>query len=118
MRPGTSTLGEKQRRFAECVGLLLVYLHSLGYRCALAWAYRPPECAAHLAAAGKGIRNTLHEEKLAIDLDLFDVAGTYLTTVEAHRPLGRFWTDLDPDARWGGDWGDGNHYSFQHGGRR
>ena len=61
--------------------------------------------------------------KLAIDLDLFkDGEGfemgckVYLTKTEDHRKLGEFWESLHPLCRWGGRFGDGNHYSLEHGG--
>jgi hypothetical protein len=111
------TLGEKQRLFTRLVPRLLTRIHGAAHDVALGWAYRPPECAEHLAAAGKGIRSSLHTEKLAVDLDLF-YHGTYLSDTEAHRPFGEYWESLHALCRWGGRWGDGNHYSMEHNGRK
>jgi hypothetical protein len=50
---------------------------------------------------------------LAIDLNLFK-DSEFLEQSEDHRPLGEWWKKQHPDARWGGDFDDGNHYSFEH----
>lgn len=65
---------------------------------------------------GSGIRGSLHEQKLAVDLDLFDSRGRYVGTTEAHRPLGEFWESIG--GTWGGHFGDGNHYSVAFGGKK
>lgn len=116
------TLGQKQRVFARLVARLIEHACRLGYEVTLGEAYRPPAQAAANAAAGTGIRNSLHTQRLAIDLNLFE-AGEYQTDSEAHRPLGEFWESLStPDYRccWGGRFArpDGNHYSIEHGGVR
>jgi hypothetical protein len=49
---------------------------------------------------------------LAIDLVL-DKDGEYLTETEDYREAGELWVTLHPLARWGGEWGDGNHFSFE-----
>lgn len=113
------TLGQKQRRFTKAVGLLILYAYQRGYELTLAEAYRTPEQARANAAAGTGISNSLHTERLAIDLNLFK-DGVYLTTTEAHKFLGDFWKSLGSDYCWGGDFSkpDGNHYSITHQGRK
>ena len=109
------TLGEKQRRFVELVGKLIEWAYANGYELTFAEAYRTPEQAALNAKSGAGISNSLHTKRLAIDLNLFK-DDVFLTTSEAHRPLGDYWKTLDPEARWGGDFSrpDGNHYSLEH----
>lgn len=113
------TLGEKQRRFVELVGKLIEWAYSNGYELTFSEAYRTPEQAALNAKSGSGISNSLHTKRLAIDLNLFK-DGVFLTTTDAHRPLGNYWKTLDPEARWGGDFSkpDGNHYSLEHEGVR
>jgi len=37
-----------------------------------------------------------------------------LGDTEAHRELGEWWEKQHPQARWGGRFKDGNHYSFEH----
>ncbi len=111
------TLRQKQSRFAQAVALLIQRAAALGYEVTLGEAYRSPEEAARLAALGKGIADSLHTQRLAIDLNLFR-NGRLLTSSEQHRPLGEWWETQYTDARWGGRFGDGNHYSFEHGGKK
>ena len=108
-------LGDKQRRFVQLVGKLIEWAYANGYALTFAEAYRTPEQAALNAKSGAGISNSLHTKRLAIDLNLFK-DDVFLTTTEAHRPLGDYWKTLDPEARWGGDFSkpDGNHYSMEH----
>jgi len=111
------TLGQKQRRFAWCVSMLIQHAMREGYEVTFGEAYRTPEQAKRNAEAGTGIANSVHTLRLAVDLNLFK-DGVFLTASEDHKPLGDYWKTLDPDARWGGDFKrpDGNHYSFTHGG--
>lgn len=48
--------------------------------------------------------------------------GVYQPKTETYRELGEYWESLDPDCKWGGRWGDGNHMSYApkelFGGRR
>lgn len=111
------TLRQKQSLFARYVALLLLEAYHLGYEVTLGEAFRSPEEAARLAKAGKGIATSLHTSRLAIDLNLFR-EGHYLSSSEAHRPLGEWWEAQHELARWGGRFNDGNHYSFAHGGRQ
>ena len=111
------TLREKQSRFTRLVGMLIEYAYAQGYELTLGEAWRTPEQAQRNAQAGKGIANSLHVERLAIDLNLFR-AGKFLQASEDHKPLGEYWESLAPDARWGGRFGDGNHYSIEHAGRK
>lgn len=111
------TLGEKQRLFAGLVGKLLVHVYESGYEVTLDWAYRPPEVAAYYADLGIGIRSSLHTVKLAIDLNLFK-DQTWLRTTADHRPFGEWWEEQHPMCCWGGRFGDGNHYSLAHDGKK
>ena len=111
------TLRQKQSLFVIMVAELIVRAYSEGYELTFGEAYRSPEEAARQAKAGKGIANSLHTEKLAIDLNLFK-DGKFLSSTESHRPLGEWWEKLHPLCRWGGRFNDGNHYSFEHGGRK
>lgn len=109
------TLGEKQRRFTRLVGLLIEWAYANGYELTFGDAYRSPEQAKANAAAGKGIVNSLHCQRLAVDLNLFWL-GEYITESSRYKPLGDYWKSLGDDCRWGGDFGDGNHFSIEHGG--
>lgn len=114
------TLREKQSVFVRLVASLILRAYREGYELTFAEAYRTPEQAALNAKNGKGIANSLHTQRLAIDLNLFK-DGTYLSSTEAHRPLGEWWEALStPEYQccWGGRFNDGNHYSIAHGGRK
>ena len=110
------TLREKQSFFATLVALLIQHATREGFEVTLGEAYRSPEDAARLAKAGKGIKNSLHTQRLAIDLNLFR-DGKFLSSSESHKPLGEWWEQQHPLCRWGGRFKDGNHYSLEHGGR-
>jgi len=113
------TLRDKQSQFVLNVAKLIQYAEKQGYELTFGEAWRTPEQAAWNEAHGKGISKSLHIDRLAIDLNLFD-NGDYQTSSEAHRPLGVYWKSLDPHHRWGGDFldskgdpkPDGNHYEY------
>ena len=114
------TLRQKQSLFARLVAQLIQHAITLGFEVTLGEALRSPEEAARLAKLGKGIAGSLHTLKLAIDLNLFQ-NGVYLSSTEAHRPLGEWWeaqSTSEVTCAWGGRFGDGNHYSVAHGGRK
>jgi hypothetical protein len=105
------TLREKQSQFARDVANLIQFAYAEGYEVTFAEAYRPPELAELYAQQGRGIRNSQHTKRLAIDLNLF-LDGKYLRSSESHRILGAYWKSLRPENRWGGDFKrkDGGHY--------
>ena len=103
------TLGAKQRLFVSLVPRLIDYAYSLGYELTFGHAWRTDP--------NIGLPTSNHRVRLAIDFNLFK-DGVYLRTTEAHRKLGEFWEGLHELCAWGGHWGDGNHYSMKHEGRR
>lgn len=137
------TLSEQQRIFTSLVAKLVTFAYDEGYELAYGEVARSDEQAIinslgtsgrvtlsnyldnhpvfkELARAvrnnaGSGIKNSLHEKCLAVDFKLF-VAGVYQTQSASYRKLGTFWKTLHPLCRWGGDWGDGNHFSMEYGG--
>jgi hypothetical protein len=110
------TLGQKQRRFAKLIPRLIDKAYELGFEVTLGDAFRDPRVHGVM-----GVRksyshpSSAHKIRLAIDLNLFK-DGEFLEQSEDHRPLGEWWEKQDPDARWGGRFNDGNHYSFEHNG--
>ncbi len=115
MREKTLTLRQKQSKFADMLAGLLITARQMGYEVTLAEAYRPPETAKLYASQGRGSARSLHVQRLAIDLNLFR-NGRYLSSTKAHTPLGEYWESIG--GTWGGRFGDGNHYSLAHGGRK
>lgn len=114
-------LRTKQARFVRLVAKLIDYAYANGYELAFGEAWRTAEQAAWNAQKkGTGIVNSLHCDRLAIDLNLFR-NGTYLDGSEHHRPLGKYWETLAEDCAWGGRFKpkpDGNHYSLTYDGRK
>ena len=108
------TLSKQQILFTKNVGQLIDYIFSYGYQCTLGEAYRTPEQAAIYAQSGKGILDSLHCKRLAIDINLFDANGNYLEDSSKYEVFGAYWERLDPLNRWGGKFPppriDGNHF--------
>jgi len=111
------TLGQKQRLFARLVGKLIERAYEAGFELTLGEAWRSTATARVMADQGKGIANSLHCDRLAIDVNLFR-GGAYLAQTEDHRPLGEWWEAQHELCRWGGRFRDGNHYSIEDGGRK
>lgn len=133
------TLGEKQRKFVRMVADLIIYAYDHGYEMSFGEAKRSDEQAEINAMGtngrkslclmiermfpllamkiannvGSGIRGSLHEVSLAVDLNLFK-DGRYLASTEDHRTLGEYWESIG--GTWGGRFNDGNHYSLEHNG--
>lgn len=112
------TLGEKQRAFVLNVGKLIIWSYGNGYELTFGEATRDPRVAQLNAAEGKGIADTLHNRRLAVDLNLF-LKGVYQAQSAAYGPLGDYWKSLHSLNCWGGDFRpmpDGNHFSMTDGG--
>jgi hypothetical protein len=109
-----SQLLELQQQFAQDAARLIQFAATSGYGVTLGEAWRTAEQAAWNAAHGSGVAHSLHEERLAIDLNLFK-DGQYLTDAEPYRVLGEFWKSLGTNHCWGGDFHDLvdlDHYSI------
>ena len=100
-----------QTEFAYNVSKLIQYIFEQGYQVTLGEAWRTPEQAAIYEAKVIGIKNSLHCDRLAIDLNLFK-DGNYFGDSKFHQPFGDYWKSLNANNRWGGDFTkpDGNHY--------
>jgi len=114
------TLRKTQSDFARLVPRLIDKAYELGFEVTLGDAFRDPRVHGEI-----GMRKSYshprsaHKVRLAIDLNLFkdsDLDGDvdFLGATEWHRPLGEWWEKQHPLARWGGRFGDGNHYSFEY----
>ena len=109
-------LREMQEIFAKNIAKLITIIFEKGYTCTLGEAWRPPEMAEIYAKEGKGIKDSLHCNRLALDINLFK-NGQYLSTDIAHKPFGDIWESIHENNRWGGRYGDGNHYEMLSGKR-
>ena len=109
------SLRKKQAQFAYMVADLIYWCYEQGYEVTFSEAYRDPALAKYYATQGKGIVNSLHCIRLAIDLNFFK-DGNYLDETEQLTPIGEYWESQ------GGSWGgrfkskDGNHFSLEHNG--
>ena len=65
-----------------------------------------------------GIVRSLHRIRLAGDYGLFTLTGEYLVLNDEYQQLGSYFESLHPLAYWGGRFGDGNHLSVRHQGRK
>jgi hypothetical protein len=116
------TLVEKQQQFSLFVARFIEDLRKRNYYVTLGEAFRPEEMAQIYASTGKGIVNSNHRIRLAIDLNIF-YEGGFLTTKEDLEIPGRLWKSYSNDlieCCWGGDFKrvDANHFSFLHNGIR
>ena len=81
---------------------LILKAYALGYELTTgdAWAQE---------ADGHHKDGSFHYKRLARDYNLFK-DGKYLTETEDHAELGEFWQSMG--GTWGGNFDDGNHYSY------
>lgn len=103
---------ELQNKFAGMVSRLIAFIQSAGYGVSLGEAWRSPETCEVYFKTGKGTKNSLHKDRLAIDLNIFK-DGKFLTKTEDYKFAGQYFEEL------GGNWGgrfierpDGNHFSL------
>jgi hypothetical protein len=110
------SLRNLQSVFAALVPRLIDKATEMGYEVTLGDAYRDPRVHGAVGVKqGYGHARSGHKRRLAIDINLFK-DGAFLEISEAHRPLGEWWEQQHPFARWGGNFKspDGNHYSFEY----
>lgn len=113
-----STLRDKQAKFSVLIAKLIHNITQAGYEVTLGEAYRPPETAALYAKQGRGIKKSLHTQRLAIDLNLF-LNGKFLTQTDEYLVAGLMWegySEGDVICSWGGRFNDANHFSCMHDG--
>lgn len=110
------TLGQKQRKFTLMVAQLIQWAYEKGYELTLGDAYRDPRVHGEVGAKKSySSANSLHKDRLAIDLNLFKNQD-YLKSTEDYLPLGEYWESIG--GAWGGRFNDGNHFSLEHNGRK
>ena len=95
-------LQPQQAAFALDIAKLIQYIFEHNHTVTLSEAYRTPEQAEIYAKEGKGIKDSQHCKRLAMDLNLFDMEGNYLTDKKSYEPFGIYWEGLNPMNRWGG----------------
>jgi hypothetical protein len=100
-----------QAKFMFNLSKLIQYTYGLGYTLS----------GGDLWATSGHKENSLHYQRLAIDLNLFKLneetqKNEWVKKSEDHKELGTYWESLDPKCRWGGRYSDGNHYELVPGG--
>ncbi len=111
------TLNEKQILFTELQARWTVWCFDNGYPIILAEAFRPTWVAEEYARRGKGIKNSVHTKKLAVDV-FRTIDGVVTWDLEAYEPIGEKWKTMHTLCRWGGNFRnrDAVHHSFEHNG--
>jgi D-alanyl-D-alanine carboxypeptidase len=139
----TLTLGQLQRKFLIATAHLIEKIYEDGFEGTYDEAHRTDEqaainaltldqrkrvalltksefpqfAAAMEASTSKGVNHSVHRLRLALDLNLFK-DGKFLDDAADYLPFGTWWKSTFQafGARWGGDWGDADHFSFEYGG--
>lgn len=110
------TLREKQSRFVRQRNKLEQWAFEKGYELTDGDAYRDPRVHGDIGEKkGYGHRNSGHKLRLAKDYNLF-LGGKWMDKTDDFEPMGTYWESLSEDARWGGRFADGNHFSLEHNG--
>jgi hypothetical protein len=120
----SESLGDKQRRFALRISEWLAWVYQQGFSVTFGEAYRTPEQAAQNARTGRGIANSLHTRRLAIDVNLFrrNDRDQWEWLADGSAPewqlVGKHWENMGADHAWGGRFSkpDANHLSITHDG--
>ncbi len=126
-RRRTETLGQKQERFSYELGKLIVWLvEELGVQVRVKEVFRTQAQADANAAAGVGIKRSLHRQCLAADLYLVR-DGVLQWDGPDYDAMGNHWKSQGADHCWGGLVSRGGdfrrrndvyHVSVAHGGRK
>jgi len=92
---------------------LIDHAHALGFEIRGGDLFRAPSLHGNFGTRkGYGKARSCHKLKLAIDLNLF-LKGKFIKKTAGHQELGQWWEQQHLLCRWGGRFGDGNHYSLE-----
>ncbi len=117
------TLVEKQNYFAHKVASLIIEANNRHLLVTMGECWRSPDTCSLYEKEGKGISNSNHILRLAIDLNLFNEQLKLLTTFDEYLPMGAWWEAQglpDLELCWGGRFHkpDIYHFSALHNGVR
>lgn len=112
------TLGQMQRIHVQLVSELIAFTYAQGYQLSWGEAFRTAQQAQWDAAHGTGIVNSVHCDRLAVDLQLFK-DGVYLTDPAAYKFMADYWQSLHPLCRAGYYFKtvDADHFGMEYLGR-
>jgi len=110
-------LGKKQELFMRLLPMLIIKAHELGFEVRGGDLFRDPRSHGEYGEKpGYSASFSNHKLKIAVDLNLMR-NGRLVQTTRGHRKLGLWWEKQHELCVWGGQYGDGNHYSLWHCGR-
>jgi hypothetical protein len=110
------SLSKKQQDFTLAIAQLINYAYARGYLLTFGDAYRDPRVHGEIGQRNSySSSKSCHKYRLAVDFNLF-ANGNYIAdgTHFAYIDIGEEWERIHPLARWGGRFGDANHFSFEH----
>jgi hypothetical protein len=104
----------RQQTFALNVAKLIIYINQQGYSCTFGEVQRTTQMAQIYARTGKGILDSNHLYKLAVDLNLFDKDGKYVIDSKEYKQFADYWLTLNPFNESGFFWKsvDAQHYEM------
>ena len=104
---------ERQQTFTLNVAKLILYINVKGYKCTFGETLRTKEMAQIYAKTGKGIVDSNHLYKLAVDLNLFK-NGVYLSDAKEYKQFADYWLTLNTFNESGYYWKsvDANHFEM------
>lgn len=100
--------------FSYNLALLVIEAKERGTPLAVDWVRRCPECTVgKLGAASRHAAPAMAGDCLMYDdLDGDGEDDDYVKDTASYKQLGIFWESLHPRNRWGGRYGDGNHFEM------
>lgn len=99
------TLSDQQFEFIKDVGLLIHFISNSGWKVTGNELYRPAEMQRIYFDQGKSkTLDSLHQDKLAIDLNLFHPEKGLTYEKKDLQQFGDFWESLNDRNEWGGNW--------------
>jgi len=85
---------DAQKIFSLNVAKLINHIYETNHFCTLGEIFSTSDQAQIYANQGLGILDSQHCKRLAIDLNLFDSEGNYITNPEQYQPYALFWQSL------------------------
>jgi peptidoglycan L-alanyl-D-glutamate endopeptidase CwlK len=106
---------DEQWLFLQDVAKLVLFAHAHGYKLTGGELYRTQEQQDIYFAEGKSqVKRSNHQDRLAIDLNLFVDGDIQWSKNEHWEKLGEYWKQISPENKWGGDYKSfSDPYHFQ-----
>lgn len=111
-------LSDYQKIFSKNLAKFILWIYEGEGSVTFGEVWRSPEEAKIQASKGAGIINSLHCDRLAVDLNIFNNNNELLITINDLHPYGNYWKCLHPNNKWGGDFKkkpDADHFSMSIG---